>query len=318
MGKYTRLFLLVVTSTAAILVGSCSSNNGAGGAPTAPSGSITLAAAQSIAASGGGATKALQATQISSSSATNTFLTPSTRDGRPIDIRGTDFTCTSGTAVQDPVTPVDADADGIPATQTATFTDCVSSSREEDSDRSSGSFKINGSYTIKDEDDTKAFPAAGMSGSITGFKFEYTSSRGSSFSFSEDGTFSLALTATTATLADAITATITGTDGTTTVNTSIGYFINATATATRAGDIAKAGTMTFKSFLKYKDAQNDFTLELDATGVTYDKTACTSTYFKDGTITIKDGGTNTITFVYTNCALVKTAVIDGKSTTLTR
>ena len=192
----------------------------------------------------------------------------------------------------------DADSDEINLNQTTTF-DCSYTT-------SFGTGNLSGSFAIVDKDDAAVFPLGG--GTITVSDLTNQVNFGEAvIGISVNGSFD----------ATAATSTISTTNNfKTTVSAanqeaSVTYQMGSTATPTDMDSPLAGGTVTFSGFIQIEGGDQDFTLQVTATDVTYG--GCSRDDFKlnTGTVTLVDGSSNTITFTYENCT--RTAAYNGNS-----
>lgn len=294
-----RVKLLALSLTAVLSLAACS---GGEGRPTAAAGTITSSAAQSFVDSyeddiqksaNGFDADAVKNTYVSSS-ASRRFL------GALLEKK----VAAPGRADCDPTaggTPVDADGDTIPANTTYSFSGC------------SGTFgNYSGAFTLIDEDDTKALPLKGFRLNIDNFGFSFSGS--DSVSIQTNGFYNVAIALPTVTSATELTYAVTA--GSQSAN--LGIYFDTSITATDVLTPDAGGTLTFGGFFKVSGGDQDYTLAISSSALTYAKPCASFSdeahFIKDGTITVKDGSNNTITGTFTDCA----AVWKYNDTTLTR
>jgi hypothetical protein len=186
-------------------------------------------------------------------------------------------------------TTTDADGDGLPVNATFTYNSCTNASGD----------TVSGSYTLKDDDDTKAWPLAGGSLTISNLTFTLANTTGGGATIKVNANVSMHVGTTTLVNKAAVAFDVT----TSNVAGTFKYFMNATTTPTSMSQPSAAGSVDLNGFLVISANGNSLTASVAGTGVTYSN-ACQN-YFNNGVITFKDGAGNTLTYTFTNCTVAK-------------
>jgi hypothetical protein len=184
----------------------------------------------------------------------------------------------------------DGDSDSLPVKGTYTFSDCAASSAT-----------YSGGFTLTDESDSKAFPAAGFRLDIDDFSISLGTTNRSTVSVDASGFYNVSINAPTltSTMEIEVEAAAAG------QSASAGLYFDAKATATDAVNLKAGGTLEFSGFFEADLPQGSYTLQISSSGLTYatpcNGSSATDQFIKDGTLSIVDGDGNTVTGTFSNC-----------------
>lgn len=174
----------------------------------------------------------------------------------------------------------DADGDSIPVNQTWAFACNISDA--------SSNISVSGSVALQDLNDALVFPLGGIKATIDNVKAEGTF-EGQNGSLTANGEFQLNLSGTSVT--SNLSASIEYNLGSNTFE--YGAWIDTNITAGSAETPSSSGTIAVSGFLKLKDAENDYVVQIASQGLKYG--SCTRTSFlKDGWLSFTDGSNNVI------------------------